>query len=358
MSLNRPYNFGAGPAAIATDILLDAKDELLDWHAEGMSVMEISHRSKPFMALLEGLQQQFRDVLDIPDNYHVLFLGTPARFQFEMIAMNFLSHQADYLVTGYWSKLAYDAATHFGKARLAASNEATNYLTMPSEIQALEDADYFYCTLNETLTGFALDDVSRLSDKPIICDMTSCLLSEPIDVSQYGLIFAGQQKNLGPAGATVVIVRDDLLQSISNKPSSYCDYRLHAKHASNYATPPTFNIYMMAKVLDWVKQQGGLGCVGETNHDKARQLYQFIDDSDFYDAMVSGNNRSIMNVTFRLNDESRNENFLSSAKANGLLALKGHRAVGGMRASIYNAMPMDGVLALIAFMDEFAKTSV
>ncbi len=354
----RAFNFGAGPATLPQAVLEKAQAELLNWQGEGMSVMEVSHRSKAFLALMEEAENNCRELLNVPNNYRILFLGFPARFQFSAIPLNFLKKQASYIVSGYWSKMAYDEAKRLGNIHLKASNKDDNFISMPSDINGDIDADYLYFTPNETLTGLAFHQEPQVGQVPLVADMTSCLLSKPIDIERYAMIFAGAQKNIAPSGLTLVIVRDDFLDTANEDIATLCRYQIHAKNKSNYATPPTFNIYMANLVFSWLKQGGGLAAQYQRNQDKASALYEFIDGSDFYHAPIAKDHRSIMNVVFRLADESLNEAFLEAAKANNLLALKGHRAVGGMRASIYNAMTIEGVKTLISFMDDFAKQRV
>tara|TARA_R110002126_G_scaffold187410_1_gene336020 strand:+ start:11156 stop:12229 length:1074 start_codon:yes stop_codon:yes gene_type:complete len=343
------YYFGAGPAALPEPILREAQSALLDWNHTGLSILEVGHRSEPFVALLKQAESNLRELLDIPHNYHVLFLGGAARTQFSMIPQNLLSASADkagYMISGVWSSMAFDEAKRFGPA----------YAIEPGEVSQPKTA-YTYYTPNETIEGVRFSDIPDTGAIPLVADMTSCLLSEVIDVRRFGLIFAGAQKNIGPAGLTIVIVRDDLLD-IQPKYTvpTMLDYRVHAKHHSLYATPPVFQCYMAAKMFEWIKSQGGVCALQDINHAKAAKLYAYIDASPYYQAIVEDvHARSRMNVCFLLANKAHEAAFLEAAEACGLRGLKGHRLQGGMRASLYNAMPMEGVDALIKFMDDFSK---
>ena len=357
--MKRPiYNFGAGPAMLPQSVLIEAQAELLDWQHLGMSILEVGHRTPEFIALLEHAKQSLRCLLSIPANYQILFLGGAARTQFAMIPMNFVSpaEQAAYIVSGIWSKMAFLEAKHLKKAYCISSEVNDTFTSVPdfSQLSIEDNTSYLYYTPNETVNGIRFPSVPNTHGIPLIADMTSCLLSEPIDVSQYGLIFAGAQKNIANAGLTVVIIRDDLLKNSPN-PSipSMMDYAVQAQHQSLYATPPVFNCYLADKMFDWIKAQGGVAALSKINSEKAAKLYQFIDTSAFYSTRVDKQARSLMNVCFDLKRPELNDEFINKAHAKGLLALGGHRAVGGVRASIYNAMPMEGVDALIHFMSEF-----
>ena len=357
--MTRGYNFGAGPATLPQELLERAKDELLDWNNQGMSVMEVSHRAKSFMDLMQSMESNLRQLLTIPDNYSVLFLTAPARLQFAMIPLNLLAQNesGDYLVTGTWSKMAFDEAQKLKKAHCVATGESQNFLHVPDRAtwQVSHNAKYFYYTPNETITGLAIDEVPDVGDVPIVADMTSCLLSRPIDVSQFGLIFAGAQKNIAPAGLTIVIVRNDLIKKSNEPLATMLDYKTHLDNQSLYATPSSFTCYMAALMFEWLQNQGGVDAQYKRNNEKASMLYEFIDNNAFYHCPIERAHRSIMNVAFTLKDKRLDSLFLEQAKVHGLLALKGHRSVGGMRASIYNAMPIEGVRALIKFMGEFAR---
>lgn len=358
--MNRGYNFGAGPAMLPESILLEAQAELLNWQNLNQSVMEIGHRTPHFTELMIEAEQTFRELLHIPQNYHVLFLGSAARTQFAAIPLNFLSEnqQAGYWITGIWSKMAYEEACKLKQAYCIASSEANGFIQIPaqSEWQIRAKSAYVYCTTNETINGVRFTAPPKIAGVPLIADMTSCLLSEPINISDYGLIFAGAQKNIAPAGLTLVIIRDELLKTIQEKTiPTMLDYRTHCSEKSLYATPPTFNCYLAAKMFRWIKQQGGVDALYQQNCKKSAALYQYIDSSSFYYCPIAQESRSLVNICFFLANQPLEELFLSQAQAKKLYALKGHRLVGGLRASLYNAMPMAGVDCLIDFMQHFAK---
>lgn len=354
----RGYNFGAGPATLPQAVLEQAQQELLDWQGQGMSVMEISHRSEAFEQLLEQAQQDLRQLMAIPDNYKVLFINGSGRQHFAMVPMNLLtpSDSADYLVTGTWSKMAYAEANRVARANLVATGAQANFLAVPeqSSWQLNDDANYFYFTPNETITGLAIDNIPSQVNVPVVADMTSCILSRRINVADYGVIFAGSQKNIGPAGLAIVIINEALLRDDTSSIATMMDYRTHIDNRSLYATPATFNCYMAGLMFKWLLNKGGIEAMEVINRRKAKKLYDYLEASDFYHCPIAYENRSIMNAAFVLKDDSRDQEFLSKAKEHGLLALKGHRSVGGMRASIYNSMPEEGVDALIDFMKQFA----
>lgn len=356
----RPYNFGAGPAALPESVLLEAQAELLNWQGRGLSIMEVGHRTAEFQQLMHDAEADLRALLAIPENYHVLFLGGAARTQFAMVPMNFIppGQQAGYLISGIWSALACDEGRKLKSAYCIASSGNDGFKQTPDSVdwQIHDNTAYVYYTPNETVNGVRFADVPIVSEIPLIADMTSCLLSEPIDVSKFGLIFAGAQKNIAPAGLTVVIVRKDLLNLNHETPiPTMLDYRTHVMNKSLYATPPVFNCYMAAKMFKWLKAQGGVEALYQINCDKAARLYHYIDSSSFYQCPVEPHSRSLMNVCFSLVKPELEDAFLTQANNRGLHALKGHRMVGGLRASLYNAMPMAGVDALIAFMQDFAS---
>ncbi|RUR12189.1 3-phosphoserine/phosphohydroxythreonine transaminase [Legionella sp. km772] len=358
--MKRTYNFGAGPAMLPESILKEAQEELLNWQNLGMSVLEIGHRTEEFKALLKHAEQTLCELLNIPTNYRVLFLGGAARTQFAMIPLNLVGNKpAGYIVTGIWSKLALQEAQHLKQAYCIASTEENKYLTIPvqNDLAIQDNSAYIYYTPNETINGVRFPYVPKVKGLPLIADMTSCLLSEPIDIRQYDLIFAGAQKNIANAGLTVVIIREELLeQGLQNAIPTMLDYRVHLDNHSLYATPPVFNCYIAAKMFDWVKAQGGVDALFAENCRKAAKLYQYLDQAnDFYTTSVMPEARSIMNVCFSLKNTKLEGIFLEKAKHHGLSALKGHRMVGGLRASLYNAMPMSGVDALVHFMQEFAE---
>ena len=359
--MNRGYNFGAGPAMLPEALLLEAQAELLNWQGTGMSVMEIGHRTEEFIQLMDEAELLLRSLLAIPDTYHVLFLGSPARLQFGMIPLNFIKEEkhAGYLITGLWSSLAFEEAKRVKKAYSIASSEKNSFLSVPpeSEWTFQENTAYLYYTPNETINGVRSAAMPKQATIPLVADMTSCLLSEPIDINDYGLIFAGAQKNIANAGLTIVIVRKEWVDTINNNSiTTMLDYRTHTTNKSLYATPPTFNCYVALKMFQWIKQQGGVLALYETNKKKASKLYEFIDSSSFYRCKVAVKDRSIVNVCFTLPTQDLEDLFIKKAIDNGLFALKGHRTVGGLRASMYNSMPMEGVELLISFMENFAKT--
>lgn len=356
----RTYNFGAGPAMLPESILKSAQEELLDWHNSGMSILEVGHRTPEFMALLRHAEETLRKLLGIPANYQVLFLGGAARTQFAMIPMNLLQpgEQAGYLDTGIWSHMALLEAQHLKKAYCIASDEQNGYKSIPEPKtwNIKENTAYIYYTPNETVNGVRFSFVPNTKEIPLIADMTSCLLSEPINIRDYALIFAGAQKNIANAGLTIVIIRDDLLAKIPNPPiPTMLNYKMQAEHHSLYATPPVFNCYLAAKMFDWLKAKGGVDALFKQNCEKAAKLYQYLDSNGFYTTSVNKEARSIMNVCFSLKNIALEDQFVQQAQLSGLSSLKGHRFVGGIRASLYNAMPMAGVDALIQFMTEFAK---
>jgi len=355
------YNFGAGPAMLPREVMQLARAEFLDWHGAGMSVMEMSHRSDEFMSIATQTEADFRELLAIPENYKVLFLQGGASSQFAMVPLNLLAgkNTADYFHTGIWSGKALKEAKRFCKVNVIADDDNDTLLSVPeAETWSLDpDAAYVYYTDNETISGVQFPIIPDVADVPLVTDMTSNLLSKPLDVSRYGVIFAGAQKNIGPSGLVVVIVREDLLgHAPKNVPSMY-DYAIQAKSNSMYNTPPTYSWYMSGLVLKWIKEQGGLEAMERMSLARSDSLYQAIDESDFYNNPVAARYRSRMNVPFTLIDDSLNEKFANEAKDHGLVALQGHRSVGGMRASMYNAMPGEGVDALITFMQEFERTN-
>jgi len=357
--MTKVYNFSAGPAVLPAEVLERARDELLDWHGSGMSVMEMSHRGKEFMSIAEKAEADLRDLMKIPANYKVLFLQGGASSQFSMVPINLLrgKNKADYVNTGSWSKKAIAEAKRYCAVNIAGSSEAEKFTTIPEPATWQLDADaaYVHYTPNETIGGVEYHWIPDVGDVPLVADMSSTILSRPIDVSRYGVIYAGAQKNIGPAGLTVVIVRDDLIgQAIDGQPVMF-DYATHANNDSMYNTPPTYGWYLAGMVFEWLKEKGGLEAIAKINHGKAQKLYQAIDSSPFYANPVDPNCRSWMNVPFTLADAALDSTFLDEAKQAGLVALKGHRSVGGMRASIYNAMPEEGVIALIDFMADFEK---
>jgi phosphoserine aminotransferase len=354
------YNFSAGPAVLPKEVLQQAQAELLDWHGSGMSVMEMSHRGKEYMGIHAQAEADLRELLGISSNYKVLFLQGGAHLQFSMIPFNLLRGKlsADYVNTGEWSKKAIGEAKKFCNVNVAANSADKNCTYVPSfDTWKLDkDAAYVHYTPNETIGGVEFNWVPNTGKVPLVADMSSNILSRFIDVSKFGLIYAGAQKNIGPAGLTIVIVREDLVGHANPGLPTMLDYKTHADNESMYNTPPTFAIYMAGLVFQWLKKNGGIAAMERANIAKARLLYDAIDASNgFYNCPVNKADRSRMNVPFTLKDASLDGDFLKQADAHGLLQLKGHRSVGGMRASIYNAMPLEGVQALVNFMNEFAN---
>lgn len=353
------YNFSAGPAVLPKVVLQQVQQELVDWHGSGMSVMEMSHRGKEFMGIAAEAEADLRALMNIPSNYKVLFLQGGASSQFAMVPMNLLRGKtaADYLNTGEWSKKAIKEAKKFGSVNVVASSEDKNFSYAPEQSQWKLDpnAAYVHYTPNETIGGVEIFWTPETGSVPLVADMSSNILSRPIDVTKYGLIYAGAQKNIGPAGLTIVIVREDLIgQTVAGTPTMF-DYKTHADNESMYNTPPTFAMYVAGLVFKLLAKQGGLAAMEKTNREKAALLYTKLDSTGFYNSPVAKENRSLMNVPFTLKDAALDEAFLKGAKERGLLQLKGHRSVGGMRASIYNAMPMAGVQTLVDYMSEFEK---
>ncbi|WP_139557025.1 3-phosphoserine/phosphohydroxythreonine transaminase [Methylotetracoccus oryzae] len=357
--MKRVYNFSAGPSTMPEAVLNRAREEMLDYAGSGMSVMEMSHRGKEFMAIAAKAEADLRELMGVPDNYKVLFLQGGATTQFAMVPVNLLrgKKSAAYVETGLWSEKAVAEAKRFCEVKIAATSKADKYLMIPDRAtwQIDPDAAYLHYTSNETIGGVEFPDIPDAAGLPLVCDMSSNILSRPIDVSRFAVIYAGAQKNLGPAGITVVIVRDDVMgETLPHTPSLF-DYRAQADGGSMINTPPTYNWYLLGLMLEWIRSEGGLEAIGERNARKAAKLYGVIDTSDFYSNPVDPAVRSRMNVPFRLRDASLEKTFTQEAKAAGLVTLDGHRSVGGMRASIYNAMPEAGVDALIAFMGDFER---
>ncbi len=357
--MSRVYNFSAGPAMLPEAVLKQAQEELPDWHGAGASIMEMSHRGKEFVSVAAEAERDVRELLGVPDNYKVLFLQGGASAQFATIPMNLLRGKttADYVLTGAWGKKAISDAKKYCTVNLVATSEASKFTSIPSfESWSLnKDAAYVHYTPNETIGGVEFHWVPDTGDVPLVADYSSTILSRPIDVSQFGLIYAGAQKNIGPAGVTLVIVRDDLIGDVLSTTPSVFDYAKQADADSMLNTPPTYGIYLAGLVFKWVKAQGGLAGMGIINERKAKKLYAAIDESAFYSNPVEQQSRSWMNVPFILANADLDKEFLAGASAAGLTTLEGHRSVGGMRASIYNAMPEAGVDALIAYMADFEK---
>jgi phosphoserine aminotransferase len=355
------YNFSAGPAVLPKEVLTQVQAELLNWHGSGMSVMEMSHRGKEFMSIAAEAEADLRELLAIPANYKVLFLQGGGSAQFGMIPMNLLRGKktADYVNTGEWSKKAISEAKKYCTVNVVATSEDKNFSYAPqsSGWKLNPEAAYVHYTSNETIGGVEIFETPSTGNVPLVADMSSHILSRPIDVSKYGLIYAGSQKNIGPAGLAIVIVREDLIgETIAGTPSMY-DYKIHADNESMYNTPPTFAIYVAGLVFKMLKAKGGLAAMEKINIVKANLVYDYLDSTDFYRCPTAKENRSRMNIPFTLKDEALDEAFLKGAKDKGLLQLKGHRSVGGMRASIYNAMPVEGVSVLVEYMKEFEKNN-
>ena len=355
----RVYNFSAGPAMLPEPVLIRAREEMLEWHGSGMCVAEMSHRGKEFMSIAAQAETDLRELLAVPSNYKVLFLQGGASTQFAAIPMNLLrgAASADYLNTGSWSKKAIAEARRYGQVHVAASTEAERFTRAPAqgELTLSDAAAYVHYTPNETIEGVEFPYVPDVGDKPLVADMSSTILSRPIDVSRFGLIYAGAQKNIGPAGLVIVIVREDLLGQTLPATPTMLDYKVQADNDSMYNTPPTYAWYLAGLVFDWLKGIGGLETMGKINARKAELLYKTIDDSGFFKNPVEPASRSWMNVPFTLANPELDDTFIKEAKAANLTTLKGHRSVGGMRASIYNAMPQEGVEALVGFMQEFER---
>ncbi|MCP4126246.1 MAG: 3-phosphoserine/phosphohydroxythreonine transaminase [Gammaproteobacteria bacterium] len=353
--MSRVYNFSAGPAALPQEVLQQARDEMLDWEGSGMSVMEMSHRGKEFTSIAAAAEADLRELMAIPENYKVLFLQGGASSQFAAIPMNLLrgKKSADYINTGSWSKKSIAEAKRFCDVNVAA--EASMCTPSQDELNLNPDAAYVHYTPNETIQGVEFPYVPETGDVPLIADMSSTILSRPIDVSKFGMIYAGAQKNIGPAGLTVVIVREDLIGDAMPDTPTMFNYATMADAGSMYNTPPTYGWYLAGLVFKWLKGNGGLQAIAEVNGRKASKLYAYIDGSSFYSNPVATNSRSWMNVPFVLANSELDASFLNEAKEANLVTLKGHRSVGGMRASIYNAMPEEGVQALIDFMVDFEK---
>jgi len=357
--MERIYNFSAGPAVLPQEVLEQARDEMLNWQGSGMSVMEMSHRGKEFMGIAAQAEVDLRELLGIPAHYKVLFLQGGASSQFAMVPMNLLRGKtsADYVNTGEWSKKAIKEAKKFCSVNIAASSEDKNFSYAPTQDKWTlnKDAAYVHYTPNETIGGVEFHWVPDTGGVPLVADMSSNILSKQIDVSKYGLIYAGAQKNIGPAGLTIVIVREDLLgQTVAATPSMF-DYKIHADNESMYNTPPTYAMYIAGLVFKLLKRKGGLAAMEQRNIAKANLLYNYLDSTAFYICPTARDNRSRMNIPFTLKDAALDEAFLKGAKERGLAQLKGHRSVGGMRASIYNAMPIEGVKALVEYMKAFEK---
>ena len=353
----RVYNFSAGPAVLPEEVLQEAADEMLDYRGTGMSVMEMSHRSKAYDTIIKEAEADLRELMNIPDNYKVLFLQGGASQQFAMIPMNLMKNRvADYIVTGQWAKKAYQEASLYGKANKIASSEDKTFSYIPdcSDLPISEDADYVYICENNTIYGTKFKTLPNTKGKPLVADVSSCFLSEPVDVTKYGVIYGGVQKNIGPAGVVIVIIREDLItEDVLPGTPTMLRYKIHADADSLYNTPPAYGIYICGKVFKWLKKMGGLEAMKERNEKKAKILYDYLDESKLFKGTVRKEDRSLMNVPFITVNEELDAKFVKEAKEAGFENLKGHRTVGGMRASIYNAMPIEGVEKLVEFMKKF-----
>jgi phosphoserine aminotransferase len=353
------YNFSAGPAVLPKSVMLRAQAEMIDWHNSGMSVMEMSHRGKHYMSIIEKVESDFRSLFNVPKNYKVLFLQGGAIAQNSMVPLNLLNgRKANYVVSGYWSKRSYQDALPFGDMSIAASSESIGYTKAPDlkEWKIDSSASYIHFCSNETIHGVEYFDLPSVKTIPVVADMSSHILSRPVDISQFGVIYAGAQKNIGPAGLTIVIVRDDLLEVASPFTPSVFNWKTQAENQSMINTPTTYSIYMAGLVFEWLIELGGLAAIEKQNIKKAELLYSYIDSSDFYSNPIDIKNRSRMNVPFRIQNEDLHASFLTGAENLGMIGLKGHRLVGGIRASIYNAMPIEGVQALVDYMKDFEKS--
>lgn len=353
----RVYNFSAGPAVLPLEVLQEAAAEMMDYQGTGMSVMEMSHRSKAYDKIIKEAEADLRELMNIPDNYKVLFLQGGASQQFAMIPMNLMKNKvADYIVTGQWAKKAYQEAAKYGKANKIASSEDKTFSYIPdcSDLPISEDADYVYICENNTIYGTKFKELPNTKGKTLVADVSSCFLSEPVDVKKYGIIYGGVQKNIGPAGVVIVIIREDLItEDVLEGTPTMLQYKIHADNGSMYNTPPAYGIYICGKVFKWLKKQGGLEAIKVHNEEKAAVLYDFLDQSKLFKGTVRKEDRSLMNVPFVTGSEELDAKFVKEAKEAGFENLKGHRSVGGMRASIYNAMPKEGVEKLVEFMKKF-----
>ncbi|MBQ2854165.1 MAG: 3-phosphoserine/phosphohydroxythreonine transaminase [Oscillospiraceae bacterium] len=357
----RVYNFSAGPAVLPEEVLKEAAAEMLDYKGTGMSVMEMSHRSKAYQTIIEEAEADLRTLMNIPDNYKVLFLQGGAHQQFAMVPMNFMKNKvADYIITGQWAKKAYAEAKLYGTANAIASSADKTFSYIPdcSDLPISENADYVYICENNTIYGTKFHTLPNTKGKDLVADVSSCFLSEPVDVTKYAMLYGGVQKNIGPAGVVICIIREDLItEDVLPGTPTMLRYKTHADAKSLYNTPPAYGIYICGKVFKWLLKNGGLEAMKEYNEKKAKILYDFLDQSQLFKGTVEKKDRSLMNVPFVTGSDELDAKFIKEATAAGFVNLKGHRSVGGMRASIYNAMPIEGVEKLVAFMDEFEKAN-
>ncbi len=356
----RVFNFSAGPAVLPESVLREAAAEMLDYRGTGMSVMEMSHRSKAYQAIIDQAEADLRALMGIPDNYRVLFLQGGASQQFAAVPMNLMKNGvADYILTGVWAKKAWQEAKLYGTANAIASSADRNFSYIPdgSDLHVSENADYVYICENNTIYGTKFHTLPNTKGKPLVADVSSCFLSEPVDVTSYGMLYGGVQKNIGPAGVVIAVIREDLIrEEVYPATPTMLRYKIHAGAGSLYNTPPAYGIYICGKVFRWLLELGGLEAMGQRNREKAKILYDFLDQSTLFRGTVDSKDRSLMNVPFVTGDADVDARFVKAAEAAGFVNLKGHRTVGGMRASIYNAMPMEGVLRLVEFMARFEKT--
>ena len=356
---NRVYNFSAGPSMLPVEVLEKVQKDLLNYEGSGQSGMEMSHRSKEYQKIIDDAEADLRELMHIPDNYKVLFVQGGGTLQFAMVPLNLLrnSKKADYVLTGTWAKKAYKEACKYGDIRVIASSEDDKFTWVPkiTKEDVREDADYAYITTNNTIYGTKYNYIPETGNVPLVADMSSNILSEEIDVSRFGMIWAGAQKNVGPAGVTIVIVREDLIGFAGAEVPTYLDYKIHADNGSMYNTPPCFSIYVAGEVFKYLKSIGGIAEMERRNREKAQMLYDFIDSSRLFSCPVAKEDRSLMNVVFVTGDAELDKKFIALAKENGMINLSGHRSIGGMRASIYNAMPKEGVAALVDFMRKFEE---
>jgi len=359
--MERVYNFSAGPSMLPLEVLEKAANEMTNCDNSGMSVMEMSHRSPVYQNIIDTAEALMRELMEIPENYHVLFLQGGASTQFAMIPLNLMnkSGKADYVITGQWAKKAYEEGKHYGDAYEVASSKDKTFSYIPKLTKDMfrPDADYVHITLNNTIYGTKYNNLPDTGDVPLVADISSCILSEKLDVSKFGMLYAGAQKNIGPAGLTVVIIRKDLVGNARDITPVMLNYQTHVDGGSMYNTPPTYSIYVCKLVLEWLKELGGVDAIEKMNKEKAAILYDYLDSSDFFKGTVVKEDRSLMNVPFLSPSDELNKKFIAEAKAAGFVNLAGHRTVGGMRASIYNAMPKEGVLKLVEFMKEFEKNN-
>ena len=359
--MSRVFNFSAGPAVLPEPVLRQAAAEMLDYQGSGMSVMEMSHRSKTYQKIIDTAESDLRELMGIPDNYKVLFMQGGASQQFAMVPMNFMKNKvADYIITGQWAKKAWQEAAIYGQASAIASSVDKTFSYIPdfTDLPVSENADYVYICENNTIYGTKFWTLPDTKGKPLVSDVSSCFLSEPVDVTKYGMLYGGVQKNIGPAGVVIAIVREDMItEDVLPGTPTMLRYKTHADNGSMYNTPPAYGIYICGMVFQWLKSIGGLEAIAEHNRKKAKVLYDFLDSSDFFKGTVEKKDRSLMNVPFITGDSAMDEKFVKEAAAEGLVNLKGHRSVGGMRASLYNAMPLAGVEALVDFMEGFEKNN-